>query len=77
MDYYRLTDLGKQAIPELRQTKNDEELMILSYLDLADRATAEQIAYALKLDSNRVQEKLKSCTARRWVNSTKTKLSAF
>jgi DNA-binding PadR family transcriptional regulator len=77
MDYYRLTDLGKQAIPELRQAKNDEELLILSYLDLADRATTEQIAYALKLDNASVQEKLKSCIARRWVNATKTKLSAF
>ena len=73
MDYYVITESGKQAVQILKGTINEEEAKILAYLDRAGHATIEQIAYAVHMEELAALEQLKSLIANRWVWLNKTK----
>jgi DNA-binding PadR family transcriptional regulator len=77
MEYYVITESGKQAIQQLKGAINEEEAKILGYLDRAGNATVEQIAYAVHLEELAAQEKLKSLIANRWVWLNKTRFKPF
>jgi len=77
MDYYVITESGKQAIQRLKGAITEEEAKILGYLDRAGNATVEQIAYAVHLEEIAAQEKLQSLIANRWVWLNKTRFKPF
>ena len=77
MELFVLTQLGRDAIPELQKTGRDDEASILDYLGRADGATVEQVAEEMNLDEKTAYDKLRSLSANRWVWRKMTKLTPF
>jgi DNA-binding PadR family transcriptional regulator len=77
MDYYSITESGRQALPKLIKTNNFKQIEMLKYLDLAGRANIAQISYALHLAEQEAQKELKLFTANRWVRLDKSKTLPF
>ena len=77
MEYYSLTDGGRQAIQVLSRTAEMEHSNILKFIDLAGSATAEQVIYTTHGENLHLQEILRLFIFRRWVRLNKTKLAPF
>lgn len=77
MEYYVLTQLGRDAIPVLQKAGKDDEANILEYLGKADGATVEQVADVMHLDEKIAYDKLRSLSANRWAWRKTTKLTPF
>jgi len=77
MEYYVLTQSGREAIPVLQKTERNDEANILEYLGKADGATVEQVADEMHLDEKTAYDKLRSLSANRWAWRKMTKLTPF
>jgi len=77
MELFVLTQLGRDAIPELQKTGRDDEANILDFVGRADGATVEQVAEEMNLDEKTAYDKLRSLSANRWVWRKTTKLTPF
>jgi len=77
MEYYVLTQSGREAIPVLQKAGKNDEANILEYLGKADGATMEQVADEIHLDKKTAYDKLRSLSANRWVWRKMTKLTPF
>ena len=77
MELFVLTQLGRDAIPELQKTGRDDEANILDYLGRTDGTTVNQVAEEMNLDEKAVYDKLRSLSANRWVWRKTTKLTPF
>jgi len=77
MEYYVLTQSGREAIPVLHKTERNDEANILEYLGKADGATVEQVADEMHLDEKTAYDKLRSLSSNRWVWRKTTKLTPF
>jgi DNA-binding MarR family transcriptional regulator len=77
MELYVLTQSGRKAISTLRQKGEDVDASLLEYLGMAEGATVEQFADAMKLDERIAYDKLRSFIARRWAWRKTTKLARF
>ena len=77
MELFVLTQLGRDAIPELQKTGRDDEANILDYLGRTDGTTVNQVAEEMNLDEKTVYDKLRSLSANRWVWRKTTKLTPF
>jgi len=77
MEHWILTRLGREQILPLQRAGNEEDVRILKLLDRSEGATVEQIAYAMKLDENVVQNKLRLLSEKKWVWRHITKAAPF
>ncbi len=77
MELFVLTQLGRDAIPELQKAGRDDEANILDYVGRVDGATVEQVAEEMNLDDKTAYAKLRSLSANRWVWRKATKLTPF
>jgi hypothetical protein len=77
MELYVLTQSGRKAISTLRKRGEEFEANLLDYLGMAEGATVEQFADAMKLDEKEAYDRLRSFSARRWAWRKDTKLSRF
>ena len=72
MEYFMLTQLGRETIPVLQKAGQNDDANILEYLDKADGATVEQVAEAMHLDDKAAYTKLRVLCSNKWVWRTKT-----
>ena len=72
MEYYVLTQSGREAIPKLQKAGKHDEASILEYLDKADGATIGQVAESMNLDEKTAYVKLRSLSYNKWIWRTKT-----
>jgi DNA-binding MarR family transcriptional regulator len=77
MEIYVLTQSGRKAISTLREQGKEFDANLLEYLRMAEGATVEQLADAMRLDEKEAYDKLRSFSARRWAWRKDTKLSRF
>lgn len=77
MELYVLTQSGRKAIAKLRKEGDEMEANLLEYLGMAEGATVEQFADAMKLDEKVAYDKLRSFSAKRWAWRKTTKLTRF
>jgi DNA-binding MarR family transcriptional regulator len=77
MELYVLTQYGRKAIPVFRKAGNELEANMLEYLRMAEGATVEQFADAMKMDEKTAYDKLRSFSANRLVWRKTTKLVRF
>ena len=77
MELYVLTQSGRKVIPVLRKAGDELEANMLEYLGMAEGATVEQFADAMKLDEKMAYDKLRSFSANRWAWRKATKLARF
>lgn len=77
MELYILTQSGRKAISTLRQKGEELDANLLEYLGMAEGATVEQFADAMKLDVKIAYDKLRTFSARRWTWRKTTKLARF
>ena len=77
MELYVLTQSGRKVIPVLRKAGDELEANMLEYLGMAEGATVEQFADAMKLDEKTAYDKLRSFSANRWAWRKATKLARF
>ena len=77
MEFYVLTQSGREVIPALQKAGRDYEANILEYVGKAGGATVEQVADAMRLDEEIVYNRLRSLSANRWVWRKITKLTSF
>jgi len=77
MELYVLTQSGRKAIAKLRKEGDEMEAKLLEYLGMAEGATVEQFADAMKLDEKVAYDKLRSFSAKRWAWRKTTKLTRF
>ena len=77
MELYVLTQSGRKVIPVLRKAGDELEAKMLEYLGMAEGATVEQFADAMKLDEKTAYDKLRSFSANRWAWRKATKLARF
>jgi len=67
MEYYVLTQLGKQMVPQLTKEKRHDEASILGFLLRAEVATVEQIAQGTRQSEAILHYKLRSFCENKWV----------
>jgi len=72
-----LTQSGRKAISALRQKGEEFDANLLEYLGMAEGATVEQFAEAMKLDEREAYDKLRSFSARKWAWRKSTRLARF
>jgi hypothetical protein len=77
MELYVLTQSGRKAISVLRKGGNELDANLLEYLGMAEGATVEQFADAMKLEEKIAYDKLRSFSAKRWAWRKTTKLARF
>jgi len=77
MELYVLTQSGRKAISVLRKGGDELNANLLEYLGMAEGATVEQFADAMKLDEKMAYDKLRSFSAKRWAWRKATKLARF
>ena len=77
MEYYVLTESGRQSLKTLKLTQSDKETDVLNYLSRAGSATLEQIAHAIHSDDIAAEKILKSMIANRWIWVNTKKASSF
>jgi DNA-binding MarR family transcriptional regulator len=77
MELYVLTQSGRKIIPVLRKAGSEMEANMLEYLGMAEGATVEQFADAMRLDEKTAYDKLRSFSAKRWAWRKATKLARF
>ena len=77
MEYYSLTDGGRQAIQVLSRTAEMEHSNILKFIDLAGSATVEQVAYSTQIEKSAVCEILKLFISKKWARINRTKMVQF
>ena len=77
MELYVLTQSGRKVIPVLRKAGDELEAKMLEYLGMAEGATVEQFADAMKVDEKTAYDKLRSFSANRWAWRKATKLARF
>jgi hypothetical protein len=77
MELYVLTQSGRKAISVLRKSGDELDANLLEYLGMAEGATVEQFADAMKLDEKMAYDKLRSISAKRWAWRKTTKLARF
>jgi len=77
MELYVLTQSGRKAISVLRKSGDELDANLLEYLGMAEGATVEQLADAMKLDEKMAYDKLRSFSAKRWAWRKITKLARF
>jgi DNA-binding MarR family transcriptional regulator len=77
MELYILTQSGRKAISVLRKAGDELDANLLEYLGMAEGATVEQFADAMKLDEKMAYDKLRSFSAKRWAWRKTTKLARF
>jgi len=77
MELYILTQSGRKAISMLRKSGDELDANLLEYLGMAEGATVEQFADAMKLDEKMAYDKLRSFSAKRWAWRKTTKLARF
>jgi len=77
VELYVLTQSGRKVIPVLRKAGDEMEANMLEYLGMAEGATVEQFADAMKLDEKTAYDKLRSFSANRWAWRKATKLARF
>jgi hypothetical protein len=77
MELYVLTQSGRKAISMLRKSGEELDANLLEYLGMAEGATVEQFADAMKLEEKIAYDKLRSFSARRWAWRKTTKLARF
>jgi len=77
MELYVLTQSGRKAIAMLRKEGDELNANLLEYLGMAEGATVEQFADAMKLDEKVAYDKLRSFSAKRWAWRKQTKLARF
>lgn len=67
MEYYVLTNLGKQMVRQLIKEKRNDEANILGFLLRVEAATIEQIAQATNQENAALYHKLRSFCENKWV----------
>lgn len=77
MEYWVLTQAGKEMIIPLQKEGREEEAMLLTLLDNTEGATVPQVSSAMRLDEKTAREKLKVMSGRRWVWQKAIKASPF
>ncbi|MGB8707474.1 MAG: hypothetical protein WCD72_05940 [Dehalococcoidia bacterium] len=77
MELYVLTQSGRKAISVLRKKGDELDANLLEYLGMAEGATVEQFADAMKLEEKMAYDKLRSFSAKRWAWRKTTKLARF
>jgi hypothetical protein len=77
MELYVLTQSGRKAIAVLRKAGDEMNANQLEYLGMAEGATVEQFADAMKLDEKVAYDRLRTFTARRWAWRKTTKMARF
>jgi hypothetical protein len=77
MELYVLTQSGRKAIAVLRKAGDEMNANQLEYLGMAEGATVEQFADAMKLDEKVAYDRLRTFSARRWVWRKTTKMARF
>ena len=77
MELYVLTQSGRKAISVLRKSGDELDANLLEYLGMAEGATVEQFADAMKLDEKMAYDKLRSFSVKRWAWRKTTKLARF
>jgi hypothetical protein len=77
MELYVLTQSGRKAIAALRKAGDEMNANLLEYLGMAEGATVEQFADAMKLDKKIAYDKLRTFSARRWAWRKTTKMARF
>lgn len=74
MEYFVITQLGRQVIPQLREKGIDDEADILDFLRANKASTAERISDGLPLLSEtEVRYKLSIMARERWVKRRRTR----
>ncbi|MCJ7514727.1 MAG: hypothetical protein MUO89_01990 [Dehalococcoidia bacterium] len=77
MELYVLTQSGRKAIAMLRKAGDEMNANLLEYLGMAEGATVEQFADAMKLDKKVAYDKLRTFSAKRWAWRKTTKMARF
>jgi hypothetical protein len=77
VELYVLTQSGRKAISMLRKEGDEMNANLLEYLGMAEGATVEQFADAMKMDEKMAYDKLRSFGAKRWAWRKTTKLTRF
>jgi hypothetical protein len=77
MELYVLTQSGRKAIAVLRKAGDEMNANQLEYLGMAEGATVEQFADAMKLDVKVAYDRLRTFSARRWAWRKTTKMARF
>jgi hypothetical protein len=77
MELYVLTQSGRKAIAVLRKAGDEMNANQLEYLGMAEGATVEQFADAMKLDEKVAYDRLRTFSARRWAWRKTTKMARF
>ncbi len=77
MELYVLTQSGRKAIAMLRKAGDEMNANQLEYLGMAEGATVEQFADAMKLDEKVAYDRLRTFSARRWAWRKMTKMARF
>jgi hypothetical protein len=77
MELYVLTQSGRKAIAMLRKAGDEMNANQLEYLGMAEGATVEQFADAMKLDEKVAYDRLRTFSARRWAWRKTTKMARF
>ncbi len=77
MELYVLTQSGRKAIAILRKAGDEMNANQLEYLGMAEGATVEQFADAMKLDEKVAYDRLRTFSARRWAWRKTTKMARF
>ncbi len=77
MELYVLTQSGRKAIAILRKAGDEMDANLLEYLGMAEGATVEQFADAMKLDEKVAYDRLRTFSARRWDWRKTTKMGRF
>ena len=77
MELYVLTQSGREAIAMLRKAGDEMNANQLEYLGMAEGATVEQFADAMRLDEKVAYDRLRTFSARRWAWRKTTKMARF
>jgi len=77
MELYVLTQSGRKAIAILRKAGDEMNANQLEYLGMAEGATVEQFADAMRLDEKVAYDRLRTFSARRWAWRKTTKMARF
>jgi hypothetical protein len=77
MELYVLTQSGRKAIAMLRKAGDEMNANQLEYLGMAEGATVEQFADAMKLDEKIAYDRPRTFSARRWAWRKTTRMARF
>jgi len=73
VEYYVITQLGKQMIPQLRELNRDDEADILDYLQKSKASTTKRISDDLPINEPEIRLILINLVGEGWVKRRRTK----